>query len=88
LNVGTDCIEKFPDITSSNVKLEKQELIKREKYNRRRIQLGISFPNLQDDISEVEMLLKSSPVVLPDSLENDVNFYILKLRELINSYIT
>jgi len=88
LNVGTDCIEKFPDITSSNVKLEKQELIKLEKNNRRRIQLGISFPNLQNDISEVEILLKSSPVILPDSLENDLNFYISKLRKLSNSYIT
>ena len=88
LNVGTDCILKFPDIKSNNIKKEKQELIKLQKYNEKRVKLGLKFPNLEEDMSDLETRLVNSPIVLPKTIVDDITFMISKLRELCNDYIT
>ena len=88
LNVGTECIKKFPDIKSGNIQKEKQELIDLQKHNKRRVNLGLKFPNLEEDISDIESRLENSPIVLPNTIVSDIKEQITRLHELSEEYFT
>lgn len=91
LNVGSTCIEKFPEIGGNidgmTVSKHKSQLIRNENLINRKIEINEMFPNIENMINQWKYYYDNINIVLPKNLDDRANKLYVKSKSFYKEYI-
>lgn len=91
LNVGSDCIDKFPHLSDSAKghsidKIKRERVIENKRINRI-TKFNTRFPNAENMIEQWIFEYNNNPILLPALLHNKAKDIFIKSRNIYNSFI-
>lgn len=92
LNVGSECIEKFPDLDNrlpNGMTIRKLKNNTVKDYNRlkRLEEFNHEFPNVEEILSSWNNEYNNLPIILPRDLHNSITEIHAKANEIFKGYI-